>query len=290
MDKENIYAIIICYQGGREILDTYRAVVDQVNKVVIVDNGSGVETFKVLASIRDQEKCRLIYLNDNYGIARAQNAGVSLARAEGAVWVLTLDQDSICYPDMVQRLLDVARKHPKGTLGFCCPTINYGATEAAFPVTSAVSEVTYAISSGCLFPMATLISAGEQCNEYFIDSVDFEYCLRLTSTGYKLLRVDNARLDHCLGKREKVGFFRTTFWISTHEPIRRYYIFRNHIFLIRKYWRIAPLFLAKKTFFLLLMIGQIVVLEHDKIQNIRQCSRGLLHGLLNLSGKSSGRF
>lgn len=287
MDKRKVYAIIISYNGEAEVVGTVKSICSQVDKVVVVDNASNTATLIVLNELEMAGDIQLIKLNENLGIAYAQNVGIDFAQKEGANWVLTLDQDSSCAKNMVDKLIDVAEKYGKEKVGFCCPVINYQVPIREFNRVPGVEYIDYAISSGCLFSMSTLQSVGRQRDEYFIDSVDFEYCLRLAAKGYRLLRVNDAVLNHRLGVRRPVNFLGVIFSISVHAPFRRYYVVRNHIFLVKMYWRYAPTFLAKKTFFLLLLFLQILLLENKKMENIRQCGRGVVDGFRGRGGKNT---
>lgn len=285
MKIEKICAIVISYNGGDEILRTIDSIYSQVGTIIVVDNGSNLATLKNLRLLSDKNKIEIKYLDANYGIASAQNIGVSLAEHGGADWVLMLDQDSFCDENMVKNLYDVAINHDPTTLGFCCPLINYGDRNVSISRNLRCEYINYAISSGCFYSMETLKNVGEQREDYFIDSVDFEYCLRLLRLNYKLIKVESAILNHKLGLRKKINFLKLNFYISIHSPIRRYYISRNHIFLCKEYWKYFPLFLMKKTVFLFLLFLQIIFLESNKIKNIENCCKGLFDGFVNRKGK-----
>lgn len=286
MIKIKVYAIIISYNGDYAIIDAIQSIRSQVDKVIVVDNASSATTLKILAELECMDDIHLIRLDDNYGIAHAQNVGIAVGYRDGADWVLTLDQDSVCAEDMVAKLLVAGVSLGTNRLGFCCPAIKNQALGQTMRHKSGVEVVQYAISSGCLFPMTTLQAVGNQRADYFIDSVDFEFCLRMSSQGYRLIRVNNAMLDHKLGIKRNVKIFGANFSLSIHAPFRRYYLFRNHIFLVRSYWRQSPIFLLKKSLFLFFLFLQIVVFEDKKKENIRQCFFGLLDGLRGRRGKN----
>ncbi|EED65426.1 glycosyltransferase family 2 protein [Comamonas testosteroni] len=290
MKNEKIYAIVVSFNGGFEIFKTIESIRKQVNKVIVVDNCSDNVDFSALEYLELNANLSLIRLDQNYGIAYAQNIGVAVAHAEGADWVLMLDQDSACAPDMLDKLLAVMESVDKEKIGFICPNVEYQGKNLNADRGSIFTEVASAISSGCLFPMSTLQFAGPQCVEYFIDSVDFEYCLRLRSLGYKLINAGNAVLEHKLGKKTQVSFFGIYFSIFTHSPFRRYYIIRNHIFLIKKFWKIFPLFLIKKTILLIILIMQIFLFESKKGENLHQCWQGLIDGFKGRGGKNVSKL
>ena len=73
--------------------------------------------------------------------------------------------------------------------------------------------------------------------DFFIDFVDFEYCLRARSRGYQIAVVNGCKLEHEIGKARKVqipGFH--GLW-PDHAPWREYYISRN---MVHAAWWLYP--------------------------------------------------
>ena len=88
-------AIIVSYFPREDVLRRLvLAVVSQVAHVVIVDNGSPVGTQIFVEDIAG-EKVHCLLLGRNFGIAKAQNAGIEWARTHKATHVVLLDQDSV---------------------------------------------------------------------------------------------------------------------------------------------------------------------------------------------------
>ena len=83
-----IFAIIVTYNPDNSVLDEFvRKITHQVSKVIIVDNSepSQVNSYKDVDIVR---------LNDNVGIAEAQNIGLQKAMDENCDFIFTFDQDS----------------------------------------------------------------------------------------------------------------------------------------------------------------------------------------------------
>ena len=60
-------------------------------------------------------------------------------------------------------------------------------------------------------------------DNYFIDYVDVEYCLRLNVEGYKIIQVNAARLYHNEANLEIKRIVGKTIYPYNHNPIRFYY-------------------------------------------------------------------
>lgn len=280
-----VAAVVVTYNGGPDIENTILAVCDQVDRVIVVDNGSSADTLNVLHSIGSIDNVDIILLGDNFGIARAQNIGFVAAKKIGVPWILMLDQDSYCAQNMVAQLLSAALMVDFNTLGFVCPSIDLAANDMGDDEVGGVVEVDAAISSGCLFPVRIYETIGGLKEEYFIDAVDFEYCLRLRSNGLKMYRVPSAILRHRLGQKRMINFLLFSFEISEHSPLRRYYLYRNHVFLIKEYWNKFPFFLIKKSIFSLILLLQMILFESSRGEKLKLSILGVVDGIMGRFGK-----
>ena len=86
------------------------ALQDQVDKIIIVDNGSvpsiksGLSQPEIAATLAGAPHIEFIELNENGGIAAGFNVGIAAARKRGAELVLLMDHDSVPAADMVSKL------------------------------------------------------------------------------------------------------------------------------------------------------------------------------------------
>lgn len=258
----SVWAVVVTYQPDLETLAVLlRAMVQQVDGIVVVDNGSGASALAWLAAYHTEVPFIVIPLLDNKGIALAQNVGINRAKVEGASYVILSDQDSEPAPDMVEKLKLVAEKQLAANvpLGAVAPIYKdaedgllsgfvqvgfFGFKRIGCEESNRVVEADFLIASGSLIPMATIDVVGGMDDELFIDHVDTEWCFRAKSQGYRLFGACNARMLHSLGdKRSKFWFLR---WrtIPHHSPFRYYYIFRNSTLLQSRsympfFWKLA---------------------------------------------------
>lgn len=288
MKDPKVAAVIVSFNPGRAFRLSLHAVVNQVCELIVVDNGSKSESRDVVAGLRDGIALTLIQLKTNVGIAEAQNVGVAHAIRRGAEWILMLDQDSLCSDGMVHKLLQASISHTGRPVGFASPRIAFDGVDVN-KGEGAAHVIGYAISSGALYPVEALARAGRQRSEYFIDSVDFEYSLRLRSLGFDLLRVESAVLHHSLGEREYVRLLGRTFGYVVHPPFRRYYMARNHVFLAKQYSGKFLTLMIKKSFFMLLLVVQVVLVEKNKRGNLSALAHGFIDGIRGHGGKYSSQ-
>lgn len=176
--------------------------------IVFFVNGCTERCLDYLNNIEDSI---VLTENKNVGMATALNKIFIYAKSIGAKWVLTFDQDSIISDDF---LLAIRKKmsYAENNLACICPKIVDN--RRIFPANKSVqyfgSEeyVNMCITSGS----CTRVEAWDQIGGFddylFIDLVDNDFCKRLISFGWRILRLNNVELDQQFGeikpKNEKV--------------------------------------------------------------------------------------
>ncbi|NYT58688.1 glycosyltransferase family 2 protein [Alcaligenaceae bacterium] len=256
-DSRKISAVLVAYNmPPAELEQAVANIASQVDAVVVCNNSATAFTYT--AGMVD-----VLNFQDNLGVARAQSLGMAHAFKQGADFVLQMDQDSVADEHMVARLVQAYDElchggHKPGLVGpqdydkltgaVSQPRIQKGQVIAGTDYIS-LSET---LSSGSLIPKAVYDVVGGMDDGLFIDAVDFEYCWRLRSHGYRVVKNPAALLGHRLGEgRKKVlGLV----WVGLPAPFRHYYAFRNALHLMKRgytpwYWRFSSL--AKMAFKLL---------------------------------------
>jgi rhamnosyltransferase len=248
-----IASITVTYNPdpGR-LSEQIRALRGQVDRILVVDNGSQAPVGDMLAADPGGPSIELIGLAENRGVASAFNIGVRRARERGAQFVLLLDHDSIPTPGMVtalraayERCAQSPGAPPVAAVG---PRVNDVRDHREYPFIrmgwthnrhlrcgadgAQALACDFIISSGTLIPLESFSSVGEFDESLFIDSVDLEWCCRARSRGLALYGVCAARLDHWLGdqRRRVLGNLR----LVVHSPQRVYYMTRNRLLLYRR--------------------------------------------------------
>lgn len=222
----------------------------QVDQLIVVDDGSGVAGDDVLSQVQ-RMGATVIRLEQNAGIATALNRGIERALANGAEFVLTLDQDTSLPPDYVTTALSVFESaNPVTRLGMVVVDgVNGAPAIPAWIAPDGSGLVTEAIQTGMLTSRECIEAAGLLDERLVIDCVDTEYCLRVRETGYRIAVARGTDIVHAIGRRAELRPLgipmrhRSTGRIATyqyHSPFRRYYIARNNVDLIFRYARRHP--------------------------------------------------
>ena len=245
IDGTDVCAIVVTYGPDTAFPARLRNVAPQVGMTVIVDNGSSEAERGMLQEAASDPNIDLILNDGNLGLARALNIGVQRAAALGYSWVLLLDQDTRVELDMVRTLSAIHASFPDrehlAVLGSNFSDATERTNEAAGHDSPGEhwgehwEEVERVITSGSLLPVASYLAVGPFRDEFFIDYVDEEYCLRAKAKGYRIIKSRKHLMSHAIGSPTAHRMFGTSKWTTNHGPDRRYYIARNNTVLLREY-------------------------------------------------------
>jgi len=299
-----VYSIIITFNPTiTEILTVFQNHIEKNDsKIIIVDNGSNNaeeihEHFNKL-SINTTKLFCYHQLDKNYGIGYALNEGVKIAKANFATHVLLFDQDSIPCEDIVKKLISeeeilIESGIKLGALG---PIYFDSRTHIEYPLaqiqgvnlrkiwpskqSEKTFEVSFIITSGSLINLNVISEVGQLDENFFIDLVDFEWCFRAKSKGYKIFATKAAEISHSIGDKRIISLGRE---ISIHSPLRRYYMVRNNILLTRK--KYVPLgYRIRIIFGIIFRTPRILFAVKWSPNYLRAIARGIIDGILNRGG------
>ena len=279
--KSKIGAIIVSYNGHDVIENTVKAIAPQVGHVVIIDNGSDETTVSVLDNLESTKNLEVLRLETNQGIGVALNLGVDCLLSKGFEWVLTLDQDSTAGDNMVEEF--VFFHSVNQNIKFMCPIIEDLDDEDTINV-----SVSTVITSGNLIKMSLINDVGGYDEGFFIDSVDFDFCLKTSMIGEKIIKVCNAKMQHQLGDPGEFSLINNFY--TNHSPIRRYYIYRNFVHIISRYYKNFPTFCVKFVFVHLLDFFAICLNGPKRIDSVKAIVFGLYDGVRDKYGICKRNF
>jgi len=236
--KSQVCGVVISYKPSPDLLNTIQLALSQLAHVIIVDNTPTEESPDVLNRLGQQQASTIIRNMRNLGVASALNIGMRQALKMGFLWVITLDQDSWMRDGYVEEMLSTYRKAAERTcVGMLCPRYQdarLGRVDAAPRAMN--GEVSICITSGAMIRSETFDLLGPMEDDFFIDSVDHEYCLRMRQAGLKIIECPRAILVHSLGRITEHALLGRNFPTSNHSARRRYYITRNRLVLMRRYF------------------------------------------------------
>src|SRR5258708_31073610 len=96
-------------------------------------------------------------------------------------------------------------------------------------LTPPFEERTVMLQSGSLMRSHVFRVAGMPDDSFFIDYVDFEYCLRLRKHGFRIIEARNAVLAHEIGKPTSHKVIHKSCVVYSRSPSRRYHAARHRL-------------------------------------------------------------
>ena len=272
MEKREIVAIIVSFNIGKEIYKCYDAIKEQVDSVIIVDNGSGKETINELKKIEKNIKTKVIYLSENKGIAEALNNAVKLAIKLKYNWVITMDNDSKASMNMVdimKKAYNDFSESEKEEIVSLAPRYIQEGNYSKIEKKEEISYEKLVITSGNLVKISIFDKIGFFNEKYFIDYVDNEFCLRIIDANKKIVQVNAAILEHNLGNSISKKIFFKNIQSTNHSAVRRYYLTRNAMDVYKKYSHLDIRHINNTKRILCKFIIQILLVENNKSTKIR---------------------
>lgn len=284
-----VAAIIVSYNPDSNLFDSINLLLNQVEKVIIVDNGSKEKYVKYIKSI-NEDKIEIILNKENLGIATALNIGVRKALENGYEWILTMDQDSKASPDMVKKMFNVYnsinREERKDILSIFPNFVDERIQ--SIEENSNMNSYEYVdadITSGNLLRREVFEKVGFFDDSLFIDLVDTDFCMRLNEKGIKMIKIRDAVLYHSLGESKTIKGILGSFNTSNHSALRRYYMTRNRFYIWEKYKGLNSFTLNRDKKLFKKEFVKIILGEKDKVNKIKMVLKGYKDYKKGIKGK-----
>lgn len=276
---------VILYNPDNSILDNINSYIEFLDILYIVDNSEEKDNEILNKVISLSNKCKYIDNKGNKGISYALNIAANLAMLDNADWLLTMDQDSRFEDKSLSVLIDYICNNNTNDIGIISP---YHLTRDKLNSYIKKDEVISRLSvmtSGNLLNLNAYSIIGKFDEDFFIDFVDHEYCLRLNSKGYVVKVHLNSFLIHDLGDIQSKIIFGKKIIYTNHNKIRRYYITRNRLIVMKRYFTKYPKFCFKNIKNLISEWMKIIFFEKNKIEKQIAILMGIRDFILSKGGK-----
>jgi rhamnosyltransferase len=285
---DNTVAVIVTFDPDREVVRYAETLVGQVVRIVVVDNGSGPAAASILDSLSALPSVEVIRNSVNLGVARALNQGAQVALDSGAGWLLTMDQDAAPGPEMVR----IA-----GRAWEACPwpsrvaVIGSASRADLARHSDGVGqerpwiETRSVITAGSFVSLAAFGAIGKYREDFFVDYVDIEFCLRARARGYRVLASRTPTMTHRIGQPTVRSIGRRAVTPTNHSASRRYYITRNRFLVWRRYCRTDARFVAEDILASQKELLKMLLFEEDRKAKVRAILAGLRDGARSVTGE-----
>lgn len=282
-----ICAVIVLYKPETEHVMNFVEVLRRQSRVICVNNGCDVELISRLRKITEVE---VIGDGQNIGLAAAQNLGLREAETQGCEFACLFDQDSMpsntMISDLAESHLKLSEQHGSDKIvvapncfdprnGENYPgTVYYGPFLKRVPIEQKFQSVSFVMASGSFFSLKAL-DRQFMLDQFFIDYVDLEWCFRLGRNDWSFYIAKDALMDHSVGDHRVRILGRN---VSLHSPMRRYYLTRNCMFMVRM--KYVPMsFKLRELMLVFLRFLVSLTQSKSKLQHLKYFAKGLFDGL-----------
>ncbi|MEX8548402.1 MAG: rhamnosyltransferase [Mucilaginibacter sp.] len=303
---EKIFSVSVTYNPDLDLLNRQiDSLCNQVYCITIVDNGSlDITQLKDYLSNKQFEIKKefiIVYNDKNIGLGSAQNIGIKAAIENSASDVLLLDQDSVLKADFVSNIFAARHEllNKKIKVGAIGPVYYNEVTQEMYPITrfwgpfierikpsEKPEEASFLIASGCFININVLKEVGLMDEKLFIDCIDVDWSFRARAMGYKLFASPKVMMMHTIGeKRLNIGGRS----IAVHSPFRRYYLFRNSVFMVKN--KNIPIgYKIREIVFNTLRLIVYFTVSTERIKYLKYSFNGFKDGIRGVGGECPYKF
>ena len=264
-----------------------------LEEIIVVDNASSDGTRAMVTERYPQ--VTLLRMPENLGIGAGLAAGLTYAALEKRHdWVWTFDQDSVPDKDALEALLKgteslgnndgevgIAAAMPVHMqTGICYPPLLWHdgyVQPSAEQLQQPIWFADLVVSSGCMVRRDVVENIGLPRTDLFMYFVDFEYCLRARSHGYKIAVVTGSRFAHEMGTAREVRLLGYSRLWPDRAPWSEYYVSRNMTYAA---WWLYPSTRTKRFVVrhLARHAGGVLLFGSNKLACLRKMAQGFWDG------------
>lgn len=272
-----VACIVTWFHPPSSARDRLHKLREQFDVLIVVDNTPG-------PAVPLHDATDIVYLTRgrNLGLAAALNLAL-MAVPSTCGQVLFMDQDSELPAGAVDKLARHLQGHDDIAVAAPLPW-DARAARAVDPTARAgrVRRPDVVITSGMLARCDALREVGPFREDFFIDGVDQDMCLRLRARGWRIVQDTSVLLPHELGSLQWRGMGRLSMRTTNHPAWRLYGAARNSAVLLREHGRERPLWAVRHVLQLLYWLSAVVLWEPPRsrramrlVQGVRDGWRGL---------------
>ncbi|KRL90893.1 glycosyltransferase [Lactobacillus kalixensis] len=268
--------IVLFNPDINRLKENVSAIESQVDEIIFFDNGSkNISEIKIMVAGINSESV-LLTSSKNIGIAQALNEIARYAIKNKYKWLLTLDQDSVVYPNLIAQYKKKLNLPHLGQIS--CKRVDRNIKDDNITFNDcSVKEVKYCITSGTLINLEALKKINGFDGKLFIDWVDNEVCCALRKAGYKTYELNYKGLLQEMGKATFSVFLRKKIYTPNYPAIRYFYNARNSIYTARKYPTEENVCI--KVLQQCKVQIHIIIFEKNKLKKFCSIARGIRAGL-----------
>lgn len=265
-----VAGVVVWYNPTDEHIKNIESYIDNIDELYIFDNSSVNNEYKIKKMNESKQKIKYVSFGKNFGVSYALNYGAKIAIKNKKKWILTMDQDSYFEKKTFKNFFKENLLEDED-VGIYAPVYNYDLQVSSLKTEKSKKEIEKVITSGNLVNLKIYIELGGFEEEFFIDEIDHDYCLRLRKNKKKIYEINDVILHHSLGEKKNKNFFIKKIKYTEHNSFRKYNIWKNKISMIRKY----PCLKYNYTKFFIKDFFKILLLENNKKEKIKMIKKAI---------------
>ena len=270
-------AVLTAYHPDERLAAVVEAALLTCGAVIVADNTPAESSS--MAEKLDDPRVTVLRSGRNLGVAAALNLGVAAVPADAEA-VLFLDQDSILPPELVHGLVAHLADPGIGVIGPAAVEAGSGtAYESLSGLHKEVSNRYAVITSGMVVRRGCFDLVPAFREDFFVDYVDVDFCLRLRRAGVRVVRDKSLVLPHSIGDGREHKVLGKTVKVIHYPAWRHYWTARNGVILIREHGLRQPGFAVTNALFMARWLTVTALFEPKRRTHVPAFLRGLLNGL-----------
>ena len=221
-----IGSVLVIYMPNDEkIIKNLKILSEQCDFIYIHINS---EISKKLKHFLDNmNNVEIVFSKKNLGLGKSQNDGIDFfLKKESFKSIIFFDQDTKLTNNSIQNMHSLVRslQSSKNKIGAIAPILMNSYSNSAYKKYKKIKnfqdfcEVREVMLSGMIVPISTFSIVGKFREDFFMDLIDFEWCWRARSFGFKIFQSKKALAYHSLGEGDK-NFFGINISIPKPERI-----------------------------------------------------------------------
>ncbi|MBR7833954.1 glycosyltransferase family 2 protein [Actinospica durhamensis] len=275
-EPATLAAVVTAYHPDKRLAAVIDAALASCAAVIVADNTP--EGSPSLADELDDPRVLVLRSGHNRGLAGALNLGLDHLPADAEA-VLFLDQDSVLPAELVTGLLAHLQDPAIGVVG---PTPvdaeTGGRYERGAERHETLDDRPSIITSGMLVRRACLDTVGRFREDFFVDCVDTDFCLRVRRSGSRVVRDAALVLPHSIGSGRDHRVGPLTVRVLHYPAWRHYWIARNGLVLSREFAGERS-FVLTNALFTARWLVVTALFDERRRSSVPAVLQGLAHGL-----------
>lgn len=272
-NEYKVGAVTVIYNPDnlQNVINSISTYYDEIDMLVVIDNS--LVSNKSILEDKFNAKLKYFWCQENIGIGRALNLGINHLIGLGYKWALTMDQDTY-FKTKLSGYFSFIREKNSSRVNLLAPCIE------GFLLTKTSKEIKKTIQSGCLINLQIYKILGGFEEKYFIDFIDYDYCLKGRKQNFKNVLICNVLIKQNYGEcYNGKTFYGLKYKYIFSKPFRSYYQTRNGLDYSIKYRDI------KEFIGIVVVFVKTILIANQKIDRIKYMVRGLSDFLSHNWGK-----